>query len=109
MIKLLIVQGAIATVRLKTQLNFNQPILLLLILVPVEKPLVRSAKVNHTTATLTAGVIAMDLEMNTVEATTENTLDTLSMPLLTREKDELEVVEFYLIMRLKKESLKKQE
>lgn len=31
----------------------------------------------------------MDLETNTVEATTENTLDTLSMPLLTREKDEL--------------------
>ena len=51
----------------------------------------------------------MDLEINTVEASTENTLDTLSMPLLSREKDEIQVVEFYLIIRLKKESLKKQE
>ena len=31
----------------------------------------------------------MDLEINTVEASTENTLDTLSMPLLSREKDEI--------------------
>jgi hypothetical protein len=48
-----------------------------------------SAKVSHTAATLTSGTIAMDLETSTVEAATENAQDTLSMPVLTREADEI--------------------
>ncbi len=48
-----------------------------------------SAKVSHTAATLTSGTIAMDLETNTVEASTENAQDTLAMPVLTRESDEI--------------------
>lgn len=48
-----------------------------------------SAKVSHTAATLTSGTIAMDLETNTVEASTESTQDTLAMPVLTRASDEI--------------------
>jgi len=48
-----------------------------------------TAKVSHTTGTLTSGTISMDLETSTVEATAENAQDTLSLPVLTRQTDEI--------------------
>lgn len=48
-----------------------------------------SAKVAHTTGTLTAGKIEMDLETSTVEAKSETPEDTLSLPFLTRQSDEI--------------------
>lgn len=48
-----------------------------------------SAKVSHTAASLSSGTIDMDLETSTVEATASSTQDTLAMPVLTRESDEI--------------------
>ena len=48
-----------------------------------------TAKVSHTVAALTSGTIAMNLETNIVEASTQNTQDTLSMPVLKRESEEI--------------------
>lgn len=48
-----------------------------------------TAKVSHTTGTLSSGTISMDLETSTVEATAENAQDTLSLPVLTRQTDEI--------------------
>ncbi|MBO6523233.1 MAG: LPS-assembly protein LptD [Balneolaceae bacterium] len=48
-----------------------------------------SSKVTHPSGTLTSGEIEMDLELNTVEATASAPEDTLSMPVLTRDSDEI--------------------
>ncbi len=48
-----------------------------------------SSKVSHPSGILTSGEIEMDLELNTVEATASAPEDTLSMPVLTRESDEI--------------------
>lgn len=48
-----------------------------------------AAKVSHPSGTLTSGTIDMDLKTNVVEATASNPQDTTSMPVLTRESDEI--------------------
>lgn len=48
-----------------------------------------SSKVSHPSGTLTSGKIEMDLEINTVEANSSAPEDTLSMPLLTRDGEEI--------------------
>lgn len=48
-----------------------------------------SSKVTHPSGTLTSGEIEMNLELNTVEATASAPEDTLSMPVLTRDSDEI--------------------
>ncbi len=48
-----------------------------------------NSKVEHSSGTLTSGEIQMNLEMNTVEATATSPEDTLSMPVLTRQSDEI--------------------
>lgn len=48
-----------------------------------------SSKVAHPSGTLTSGEIEMNLELNTVEATASSPEDTLSMPVLTRDSDEI--------------------
>lgn len=48
-----------------------------------------AAKVSHPSGTLTSGTIDMDLKTNVVEATAANAQDTTSMPVLTRESDEI--------------------
>jgi hypothetical protein len=48
-----------------------------------------AAKVSHPSGTLTSGTIEMDLKTNVVEATAANAQDTTSMPVLTRESDEI--------------------
>ncbi len=47
------------------------------------------AKVSHEAGTLTSGKIDLDLETNVVEAQTSTPEDTLSMPLLTRDTEEI--------------------
>ncbi|MFV1883847.1 MAG: putative LPS assembly protein LptD [Balneola sp.] len=48
-----------------------------------------SSKVTHPSGTLSSGEIEMNLELNTVEATASAPEDTLSMPVLTRDSDEI--------------------
>lgn len=48
-----------------------------------------NSKVEHTSGTLTSGEIQMNLEKNTVEATATSPEDTLSMPVLKRQSDEI--------------------
>lgn len=48
-----------------------------------------AAKVSHSAGILTSGEIRMDLDINVVEATAKSMEDTLSMPLLKRETDEI--------------------
>ena len=48
-----------------------------------------SSKISHPSGTLTSGEIQMNLEKNTVEATASAPEDTLSMPVLKRDSDEI--------------------
>ncbi|MEQ9308239.1 MAG: putative LPS assembly protein LptD [Balneolaceae bacterium] len=48
-----------------------------------------SSKVTHPSGELSSGEIEMDLEINTVEATSSSPEDTLSMPILTRGSEEI--------------------
>ena len=48
-----------------------------------------NSKVAHPSGSLSSGKITMDLEINTVEASSSTPEDTLSMPVLTRDGDEI--------------------
>ena len=48
-----------------------------------------AAKVSHEAGTLTSGAVEMDLNTSTLKATSETPEDTLSLPVLTRDSEEI--------------------
>lgn len=61
-----------------------------------------SSKVDHTSGSLTSGKIMMNLEENTVEANAIAPDDTLSMPVLTRESEEIRSNRIYFNYKTQK-------